>query len=323
MGNSLNTLFVLQNNQCKPNTMNQALAHYSELVPAFMSVIALAIVIIEWLVLAIMAKLDRHKEGWVNILSAALTYLPIFILNIVVTIAVMFWLYQYRIFDLGLDWYVWILAYIAYDFMSYAIHWLSHKVRFFWCIHSVHHSPKEMKASVAFRGSWAEFLLAPHLILWLPLLGFHPMLVIIVEGVGQLYGVPLHFSEHVFPKSKLHWVKNIFITPSLHRLHHAKNDLYIDTNYGLTFSLWDRLFNTFQHESPRHQPAYGLQKELDSENLLVSQTDEFVALWRDVKAAPTLLIKLKYLVMPPGWNHENGGATARQIRQRALQQPIA
>ena len=297
--------------------MNELLEYYSEMIPVFMTVVALGIVIIEWIALAILNKVERPKEGKVNVLSAILTYIPIFMTNKVLTISLMFWVYQYRLFDLGLQWYVWVLAYIGYDFMSYAIHWASHKIRFFWCIHSVHHSPKEMKTSVAFRGSFAEFILAPHLIIWLPILGFHPLLIIIVEGFGQLYGVPLHLNEHFVPKGKFAWIKKIFITPSLHRIHHAKNSLYIDTNYGLTFSIWDNIFKTYQAEMKKEKPVYGLTKEIDSENLLVTQTDEFAALWKDIKNAPDFLSKVKYLVMPPGWNHIDGGIT-NKLRQTAL-----
>ncbi len=286
------------------------------MVPLTMTVVALSIVIIEWVVLSKKKKITSHKEGVTNVLSGILTYIPIFLINMGLTLSIMFWSYQHRLFDLGFEWYVWVLAYIGYDFMSYLIHWLSHKVRLFGAIHSVHHSPKEMKTSVSFRGSFAEFLLAPHLTLWLPLLGFHPLLIIIVEGVGQLYGVPLHFSEHILPKSKFAWLRNFIITPSTHRLHHAKNDLYLDTNYGLTFSLWDKLFNTFQVQDENTPPVYGIRNDLDPENLLTSQTDEFITLWQDVKSAPRLFDKLKYLFMPPGWSHIDGGQTANQLKKK-------
>ena len=298
--------------------MNEILTFLADLVPAIMTIVALLIVITEWIVLGRQKIIKLHKEGKVNVWSAVLTYIPIFIINQFLTITIMFWVYQYRIFDLRYDWYVWILCYIGYDFMSYATHWLSHKVRFFWCIHSVHHAPKEMKASVAFRGSFAEFLIAPHITLWLPLLGFHPLLIIIVEGVGQLYGVPLHFNEHVTKKTNQSWLKRYFITPAIHRLHHASNAIYIDTNYGLTFNIWDRLFNTFQKEVKTEKPIYGLNKEIDSENLWVSQTDEFFALWQDIKRAPKWSDKIKYCLYPPGWSHAHAGVTAKTIRLEAL-----
>jgi len=298
--------------------MRELLEYYSEMIPVFMSIVAFSIVILEWIALTILNRIESHKEGKVSVLSAILTYIPIFITNKFITISLMFWVYQYKLFDLGFKWYVWVLAYIGYDFMSFTIHLLSHKVRFFWCIHSVHHSSKAIKTSVAFRGSFAEFILAPHLILWLPLLGFHPFLIIIVEGFGQLYGVPLHLSEHFSSRFKKSGINKFFITPSAHRIHHAKNDVYIDTNYGLTFSIWDTIFKTGQEEIKQEKPVYGLMKELNSENLLVTQTDEFTSLWKDVKSTSSITNKIKYFVKPPGWNHVDGGVLAKEIREKAL-----
>lgn len=298
------------------NLTTENLEPLSELMPLIMTIVSVLIVMIEWWYLSKMKLIHRHKEGVTNLYSAILTYLPIFMVNTGLTIALMFVIYEYRFLTLSFEWYTWILAYIAYDFMSYLIHFFSHKVRFLWCIHSVHHSPKEMKASVSFRGSFAEFLLAPHLILWLPLMGFHPFQILIIEAVGQLYGVPLHLNEKLFKRRS--WLNYFLVTPSFHRLHHAKNDLYLDTNYALTFTLWDRIFRTFQREEETEAPKLGLTKELESDNLWISQTDEFQSLWRDIKSAPGILNKWKYLIKPPGWNHEDGGMTASMIRREIL-----
>lgn len=288
----------------------------SEGIPLIMTITSVLFVVIEWIVLIVLKRVDSNKEGWTNFGSAALTYLPIFLVNTLLTIGGMFFLYRFKLFDLNLEWYTWILAYIAYDFMSFFLHLLSHKVRFLWCIHSVHHSPKEMKTSVAFRGSFAEFLIAPHLILWLPLIGFHPLQVIIVEGVAQLYGVPLHLSNKFFKSQRFLWFQKLFITPRLHRLHHASQDVYLDINYGLTFAIWDKLFGTFQEQIGK-DPEYGLTKEIESDKLFISQTDEFKSLWIDIRSTSSFLNKVKYLLYPPGWNHIDGGMSANQIRNEA------
>jgi sterol desaturase/sphingolipid hydroxylase (fatty acid hydroxylase superfamily) len=285
--------------------------------PLLISGVSALVVAIEWIVLSYTKKIASHKEGITNLLSAALTYYPLFFLNTFFTVSLMYLFYNNRLFDLGFSWYIWVLAYITFDFMSFLIHFLSHKVRLFWCIHSVHHSAKEMKTTVTFRTSFAKFLLAPHVTLWLPLLGFHPLMFVIVASFEQLYALRLHFNEKLLLKSKINlpWIKNIFITPLTHRLYHATDDIYLDTNYGITFSIWDRVFKTYQDEVVGKKIVFGLTKEIDSENLLISQTDEFKNLWQDIKKAPRLLDKLKYMVYSPGWNHLDGGITAKGIRE--------
>jgi alkylglycerol monooxygenase len=79
----------------------------------------------------------------------------------------------------------------------------------------------------------------------LPVFGFFPTVLVITLKVSGLYNFILH-NEYV---PKLGFVEKILITPSLHRVHHGKNPLFIDKNYGLTFSIWDRLFGTYQEET--------------------------------------------------------------------------
>ena len=66
------------------------LEYYSEMVPMTMTIVAIVIVVLEWIVLTITEKIESHKEGFTNILSAALTYLPIFTVNTFLTIFLMF-----------------------------------------------------------------------------------------------------------------------------------------------------------------------------------------------------------------------------------------
>jgi hypothetical protein len=101
----------------------------------------------------------------------------------------------------------------------------------------------------------------------------------------------------------------------VHRVHHAKNHIYLDRNYGETFSIWDRIFGTFQTEINQVKPVYGiLNDKINGKNLLQVQLQLWRDLWTDVKQAPGLKNKLKYIIMPPGWNHINGGKMAAEYR---------
>ncbi|MFL0088449.1 sterol desaturase family protein [Tenacibaculum maritimum] len=231
----------------------------------------------------------------------------------------MLWLYNYRLFDLGTSWYVWVLCYVLYDLLFYIIHYLGHRVRFFWCIHGVHHTAEEMKMTVAVRGSFLGFLLTPHNTIWLPLLGFDPFMVLIVDGIAKIYGLFEHINEH-FISSKNSWIENIFVTPSVHRVHHSKNHVYLDRNYGETFSIWDHLFGTFQTEIKEEKPLYGMMDDkIDGKNLWQIQTVLWKELWYDIKTAPTFKDKINYLIKPPGWNHIDGGKLAEEFRNEAKQ----
>ena len=45
---------------------------------------------------------------------------------------------------------------------------------------------------------------------------------------------------------RLPFLDRFLNTPSNHRVHHACDRAYADSNYGATFMLWDKLFGTFR-----------------------------------------------------------------------------
>ena len=280
--------------------MNEALEGLLGDVEDRLGLAILGLVILEWVAAALVGKLKSHKDGVVNLLSYVLDSLPYVFLDRFFTFGVMAWCYEHRLFTLSDAWYVWIAAYLAYDFMFYVVHVLGHKVRFFWCIHGVHHTLEEMKLTAAVRGSLFGFLYNCHTVIWLPLLGFHPVMLFVIDAFARFYGLYEHASEAFIGKQP--WLEKVFVTPSVHRVHHASNELYLDRNYGETFSFWDRIFGTFQTQIDAEQPVYGLRgKRVDSTSLWQVQTVLWRELFRDMAQAERWSDKLKYLIMPPDW----------------------
>ncbi len=301
--------------------MNEAIQILEDKLQGIFGIVIIFLVIIEWVVLFITKHIKSHKEGGVNIISYLLQSIPYVLLGRIVILGGMLWVYEYRLFTLGYDWYIWILAYLLYDFMFYVLHFLGHKVRFFWCIHGVHHTAEEMKLTVAVRGSFLIFLHMPHTVIWLPILGFDPFMIFIVEAIANLYGLYEHVNEKFIGRQT--WLEKIFITPSLHRVHHAKNHKYLDTNYGETFSVWDKLFGTLQVELKEEKPIYGLMGDtINSESQWQIQLLLWKELWMDMKKASKWSDKLKYIIMYPGWNHIDGGKKASTYKSEAWEEDL-
>jgi len=281
-----------------------------------MSWIVLMLMIIEWVILILTNFVEDKREGLVSIVSYIIVSIPYIFLSKVMIVATMFLLYEISIVKLGWEWYVWIICYFIYDLMVYFIHFLGHKVRLLWCIHGVHHTAEEMNLTVVARGSMFDFFLTPHNFTWLPILGFHPYMIFIIEPIARLYATYSHLSEKFAGKHP--WLEKLFVTPSVHRVHHAKNYIYLDRNFGETFSIWDRIFKTFQTQVADVKIRYGiLHNNLDSSNIWHIQFMLFQDLWKDIKKAPTVASKIKYVFMPPGWNHINGGKKAKAYRDGA------
>lgn len=218
---------------------------------------------------------------------------------------------------LGWHWWVWVLILFADDFTFYWHHRLSHEVRILWAAHVNHHSSQTLNLATALRQSWAEQLYKYVWWLWLPLVGFPPMMILMMMSISLIY--------QYWPHTELirrmpRWFEFIFNTPSHHRVHHASNIRYLDQNHGGILIIWDRLFGTFQEELDEDKPKYGITTNINTYNLFKIASHEFIAVWHDVKRAPKFSDKLKYMFMPPGWSHDGPDQRARTLRKQLAEQ---
>ncbi|MBK8657963.1 MAG: sterol desaturase family protein [Bacteroidetes bacterium] len=224
------------------------------------------------------------------------------------------YLYEhYSLFQLGWHWWVWVLILFADDFTFYWHHRLSHEIRILWAAHVNHHSSQTMNLATALRQSWGEQLYKFFWWLWMPLLGFHPLMMMMMMSFSLIYQYWVH-TELI--KKLPRWFEFIFNTPSHHRVHHASNLRYLDQNHAGILIIWDRLLGTFAEEDPKEKPIYGITKNIHTYNLFKIASHEYVDIWHDVQRAPGLLNKLKYIFMPPGWSHQGPDLRAKTLRKQ-------
>lgn len=133
----------------------------------------------------------------------------------------------------------------------------------------------------------------------LPLLGFHPDTVAVVLIIHGTYAFLTH--TELLPKWKI--IELVFITPSLHAVHHASNEKYLNKNYGDIFVFWDKLFNTYQSENEK--PIYGLTKPLKSKSYLWQHFHYYLELLYAFKAEIKFSDKIKLLFNNPDLHNNN------------------
>jgi sterol desaturase/sphingolipid hydroxylase (fatty acid hydroxylase superfamily) len=226
-----------------------------------------------------------------------------------------FFVYEHRLITLDFSWWVWILAFILYDFMYYWSHRLAHTVRWFWADHVVHHSSQHYNLTTALRQPW----LSPFTLkfMWLGsvliITGFHPVMLAIVGSLNLIYQFWIH--TETIDKCPP-WFEEVMNTPSHHRVHHGTNPLYLDRNYAGVFIIWDKIFGTFQPERVEETPRYGIIKNLGTHNPLVIATHEWFAIIDDMRKAKSLRDAAMYLLAPPGWSPDGSRMTSKQILKR-------
>lgn len=190
----------------------------------------------------------------------------------------------------------WAGLFFASELAYYVFHRASHRVRWFWASHAVHHSAPQLTLAAALRLGWLGKL-SGSTVFFAPLvwLGFAPQAVLGVLSLNLLYQFWLHAAW--LPRlGPLEWVLN---TPSHHRVHHGSNPRYIDRNHGGVLIVFDRLFGTFQAERDDEPPRYGLAGRPRIDNPLWLALSEWRLLARDCRRATGWRRRIAVLVGPP------------------------
>lgn len=203
---------------------------------------------------------------------------------------------NFALFSLPDSWWVWVVAFVAYDLCYYWLHRYGHEMNILWAAHVVHHSSEEYNLTTALRQTGTGFL---SFIFYLPLalIGFDPVMIVTVGALNLIYQYWVH-TQHI---GKLGWYEWFFVTPSNHRGHHAQNDVYLDKNYGGVFIIWDRMFGTFQEELVDDLPIYGIRGALSSWNPLWANWQVYHYLLEDCINTKSWWYKLTIWFRRTGW----------------------
>jgi len=231
---------------------------------------------------------------------------------------------KYAIMKTTFTWYWFIYGYIIWEFGHFIYHYLAHKVRLFWCLHSTHHAPQTMNLSI----SYAHFFLeAPYADVIRTtvciLLGVNSPLLFLIMFIDGTWGGFIHIGENLIKNGRLGFLGKYILTPSHHRVHHAKNPLYMDTNFCNLLNIWDKVFHTYQPQEHSIPIEYGITREMNPNSFIDSYFGEFGALIKDVSKAPGIKNKFLYIIMPPGWSHTGNHKTATKIRTDFIRQNVS
>ena len=219
--------------------------------------------------------------------------------------------HRFALFAIGYQWWAWVLAFFADDFSNYWFHRTSHECRFFWASHVVHHSSQRYNLGTALRQTWTGGFFSFVFWLWMPLVGFQPIMIFTMQAISLLYQFWIH-TEVVRHMGALELVLN---TPSHHRVHHATNPQYIDRNHAGILIIWDRWFGSFE---PEQQPCiYGLTANINTFNPLKIAFHEWIDIGRDLRRARSLGEKLMAVFGDPGAKYVKDEAAAPGVVAQA------
>lgn len=151
----------------------------------------------------------------------------------------------------GVDWPIWLeilLAVVVLDFAIWLQHVASHKVPAFWRLHQMHHADTDIDVSTAIRFHPFEIALS---MIWKIIcvlaLGPAALAVVIFEVILNASAMFNHANINL-PKPLDAVLRQVVVTPDMHRVHHSIERREHDSNYGFALSIWDRWFGTYTAE---------------------------------------------------------------------------
>jgi Delta7-sterol 5-desaturase len=138
------------------------------------------------------------------------------------------------------------LMFIMHDAYFYWMHRLMHHPLLFRKVHLVHHKSTNPSpwAAYAFHPfeAVAESLIFVIFLLTIPVHSIHLMTFFVFSLIYNVYG---HLGYEIYPRGfNKHWLGRWMNTSVSHNMHHQ----YFKGNYGLYFTIWDRLMGTLRKD---------------------------------------------------------------------------
>lgn len=164
------------------------------------------------------------------------------------------------------EWLAIVAGVLILDFFIYIWHLLTHELPFLWRFHRVHHSDLNMDVTTANRFHLGEFLITGLIRLAvIYTFGISLTTYVLFEILVNL-AVQFHHSSIRVPHRFERWWAILFVPPFLHRIHHSVRVKEQNSNYGVIFSVWDRLLGTLQTAVEQEGIVIGIrsQREIDS-----------------------------------------------------------
>lgn len=131
------------------------------------------------------------------------------------------------------------------DLAIYAQHRAFHRIPALWRLHRMHHTDLDIDASTGLRFHPFELLLSM-------LIKLAVIIIIGAPPVAVLTFEVLLNASSIFNHSNLRLhatvdrlLRNIIVTPDMHRVHHSTINKETNSNYGFFLSWWDHLFGSY------------------------------------------------------------------------------
>lgn len=137
------------------------------------------------------------------------------------------------------------LAILILDLCIYWQHRLFHAIPLLWRLHRVHHSDEHIDTTTAIRFHPVEIVLSMLIKIGLVMAIGAPVAAVILFEIILNAGALFNHGNVRLPIKLERVLRKIIVTPDMHRVHHSSEVDEMNSNYGFSFSIWDRWFKSY------------------------------------------------------------------------------
>lgn len=150
---------------------------------------------------------------------------------------------------------------ILLDLFIYWWHRANHEIPILWRFHQVHHYDTDLDVTTAVRFHFGEVILSSLVRAAVILALDIPLSSVIVFETLVLMSSLFQHSNAKLPDGLERALSQVIITPAIHWVHHHAVRSDTDSNYGNTFSFWDRIFGSASKTKRWADMSIGLQDD--------------------------------------------------------------
>ncbi len=156
---------------------------------------------------------------------------------------------------------------VLLDLIFYGVHWANHALFWLWRFHRAHHSDLDLDVTSAFRFHLGEVLISTGIkALIIPILGIPPAGLLLFDTL-LVASAEFQHSNVRLPPSLDAALRRMIVTPHMHWIHHSRETMHHNANFGTILSVWDRIFGTGFFEVRRRDVQIGLDEYSSPESV--------------------------------------------------------
>jgi sterol desaturase/sphingolipid hydroxylase (fatty acid hydroxylase superfamily) len=156
-----------------------------------------------------------------------------------------------------------LLDVLVLDLWIYWWHRANHRISLLWRFHRVHHLDQWLDVTSSVRFHFGEVILSALIrAIVIVCLGI-PLLSVIIFETLVLINAGFHHSNIRITTRLEQTLSKLIITPSIHWMHHHVVQQDTDSNYGVLFIFWDRLFGSQSMNKRTADMEIGLENSKD------------------------------------------------------------